>query len=174
MQGIYKITNIVNGKFYIGSSCDIERRWSEHRTRNNGGQCNNKLIQRAWIKYGEENFKFEILEVVENSKQLLTREQYWITQTKCWHRNIGYNIMLDPRGGSKGRIVSEETRSKMRERNRGEKHNLAKLTENDVIKIKIYLKERTYPHRVLAEMFNVSKSLITKINTGKHWSHITV
>ena len=64
--GIYKITNLKNHKIYIGSSNNIMRRWYEHlRDLKNQKHCNSHL-QNAWNKYGENNFLFEIIEIVEN------------------------------------------------------------------------------------------------------------
>ena len=52
--GIYKITNLVNGKVYIGASKNIEKRWSVHR---NGHTAIAEDLQ----TFGLENFKFEVL-----------------------------------------------------------------------------------------------------------------
>ena len=60
ISGIYKITNNVNGKFYIGSSQNISRRWYDHKRELRIQKHHNKYLQRAWNKYGEENFSFEI------------------------------------------------------------------------------------------------------------------
>ena len=60
--GIYKITNKVNGKCYIGQSQDIATRFREHRYLLRQNKYGNNKIQNAWNKYGEENFTFEIIE----------------------------------------------------------------------------------------------------------------
>lgn len=61
--GVYKITNVVNGKFYIGSSKDIKDRWNSHRSDLNGNtRHHSKSLQDDWEKYGESSFRFEILE----------------------------------------------------------------------------------------------------------------
>ena len=72
--GIYKITNLLNGKIYIGQSIHIEKRWKEH--------CQNSsksLISQAIQKYGKENFSFQILEEC-NENQLLEKESKYILQ----------------------------------------------------------------------------------------------
>lgn len=74
MIGIYKITNKINGNFYIGQSVDIKRRFMEHRTPN-GTMTPIKL---AIKKYGLENFAFEVLEECSKDK-LNEREIYWIS-----------------------------------------------------------------------------------------------
>lgn len=59
MIGIYKITNKINGKFYIGQSNDIERRFNEHCTKWKQSRI---PLDLAIHKYGKENFLFEVLE----------------------------------------------------------------------------------------------------------------
>ena len=77
MIGIYKIENLVNGKVYIGQSKHIKQRFEEHSSRLLKNKHENLYLQRAWNKYGEENFKFEVIEECEEEK-LTEREQYWI------------------------------------------------------------------------------------------------
>ena len=66
MKGIYKITNKINNKSYIGYSNNIERRWQEHMARYNCQQEYNKVLYKAIRKYGLSNFSFEVIEETEN------------------------------------------------------------------------------------------------------------
>lgn len=95
--GIYKITNLINNKFYIGSSSDLKKRLYEHRRELNLGVHANKHLQSAWNKYGEENFKFEIIETIENAsctnKYLRDLETKYIQESKCYEDSIGYNFI---------------------------------------------------------------------------------
>jgi len=64
--GCYKITNRINGKFYVGSSSDIHERWKGHinnLNHPNPKKHHNKYLQAAWNKYGEDAFDFEILAI---------------------------------------------------------------------------------------------------------------
>ena len=79
MTGIYKITNKINGKFYIGLSNNIKRRWGEHKTPKNINKTTN--IAKAFRKYGIENFEFEVIEICEVDK-LAEREMYHIEKLK--------------------------------------------------------------------------------------------
>jgi len=97
--GIYKITNLKNGKFYIGSSKDVDRRWWEHINELNKNTHVNKKLQNAWNFYGKDNFKFEIIEEVNDDKILLEREQYYLDTFQPYRNNIGYNIALNSSGG---------------------------------------------------------------------------
>ena len=58
--GIYKITNLVNGKVYIGQSQDIYSRWKEHKYARN--KRDYFALYGAFKKYGLDNFSFEIVE----------------------------------------------------------------------------------------------------------------
>ena len=77
MTGIYAIINKVNGKIYVGQAVSIEDRWGDHKARLNRGKHENSHLQRAWDKYGADNFEFTVLtECAE--EQLNTMEEYFI------------------------------------------------------------------------------------------------
>ena len=59
--GIYKITNTVNGKIYIGSAVDLSRRKRDHFWSLRKGTHCNAYLQKSFNKYGENNFSFEVL-----------------------------------------------------------------------------------------------------------------
>ena len=99
-SGIYKITNIVNKKFYIGSSKDIEHRLEEHKKHLFGGYHINPKLQNAWNKYGHDKFLFEIIEETESDQKILfERENYYLSTLKPYERNVGYNICDKAEGG---------------------------------------------------------------------------
>ena len=91
MIGIYRIRNKINGKCYYGSSKNIEKRWQRHKNqlKNNN---HNPLLQRAWNKYGESNFIFEVVEECKLSILLETEQKYLDTLPE-------YNIGLTASGG---------------------------------------------------------------------------
>jgi group I intron endonuclease len=91
-MGIYKIVNLNNDKFYIGSSINIERRWSEHNYQLGCDNHHSIKLQNAWNKYGERCFEFKIVEIVKNRKDLFSIEQEWINRTGCWDN--GYNVSM--------------------------------------------------------------------------------
>jgi group I intron endonuclease len=109
-SGVYRLTNLENGKFYVGSSVDLGCRFTTYycfiyisvRTKSS-------LICRALLKYGYSKFKVEILEYC-GKEILLQREQYYLDLLKP-----EYNI-LKTAGNSLGFKHSEDTLAKFRAR----------------------------------------------------------
>lgn len=80
--GVYRIQNIRNGKFYIGSTnINFNRRWQQHINQLNGNKHYNRYLSNAWTKYGEESFIFGIIEYCEEGS-VLEREQFYIDTLK--------------------------------------------------------------------------------------------
>lgn len=78
-SGIYKITNKINGRIYIGSAKRFKERWSQHSSSLRSQKHNNKFLQADFNKCGEEAFVFEVLEVTEGKtkeERLLIEEGY--------------------------------------------------------------------------------------------------
>ena len=89
MSYIYKITNNINGKIYIGKTMrSIKQRWKEHLANIKKEECKNRPLYRAINKYGAENFSIEKIE--ECSDIILSdREKYWIEYYNSFKN--GYN-----------------------------------------------------------------------------------
>lgn len=66
--GIYRICCVANGRAYIGQSINIEGRWKEHKKSLEAGSHSNVHLQRAWDKYSESNFSFEVAVVCEQEE----------------------------------------------------------------------------------------------------------
>lgn len=75
ISGIYKITNIITGDFYIGSSKNIMKRWANHKSPSKQAEHTGIKLYQAFSKYGLDKFSFEILEETNNLRE---REEYWI------------------------------------------------------------------------------------------------
>lgn len=119
--GIYTITCLGNGRVYVGSSIDINRRFRHHRRDLQEGRHKNVLLSRSWNKYGEDAFLFAIVEVVTDRNLLIEREQWWIDCLNSANRRDGFN--LSPRAGSSlGVKHSEDARLRMSKAMKGKSH----------------------------------------------------
>ena len=116
--GIYCIENVINHKRYIGQSVHIYRRWSEHKYELNNNMHHNDYLQKSWNKYGPDNFKFNIIELC-NVDELDDKETYYIELYHTLDEECGYNLIS---GEGVNRVISEETREKLRQANRRRKH----------------------------------------------------
>lgn len=118
--GIYSILNLENGKIYVGQSIDIFPRFKRHLYLLRNNKHPNNHLQKAFNKYGEKSFKFNILENC-SKKQLNNNEQWWIKYFKSNLKENGYN---NTSGGDSNYIFSEESRKKMSYAQKGEKHSM--------------------------------------------------
>lgn len=113
VSGIYKITNKINGKVYIGQAVDLWKRISNgYLNTLPNGKNHNQHLQRAWDKYGGTNFKIEIQEECKKDK-LNEREQYWMDYYNSCDINYGYNICPEA-GSNRGHKHSAESIEKIR------------------------------------------------------------
>lgn len=87
---IYQIKNKINGKIYIGSAVNFDRRKYHHIYLLNKNIHRNLKLQNSWNKHGEDNFEFYILEKVIEKENLFCREQHWMDLLGCVEN--GYNI----------------------------------------------------------------------------------
>lgn len=114
MQGIYKIINRVNGKYYVGSSDNVEERLRAHNRALKCGK-NSIYLQNAWNKYGGENFIFEPIEEVVGAREaLLACEQGYLDEG--FEKGVLYNISTDATSGMGGQKHSKETLANMKGR----------------------------------------------------------
>lgn len=89
MAYIYKITNQINGKAYIGKTLlTIEQRWKQHISDSFKKRCEKRPLYDAINKYGVENFTIEIIENC-SPECINDRERYWIEHFKTF--KYGYN-----------------------------------------------------------------------------------
>lgn len=115
--GIYGIRNLINGKIYVGKTgMNFGDRWDSHRSLLNNGKHDNPHLQKAWNKYGKDNFEFIVLEDCEID-ELSDREKYYIKLYK--DMGLAYNIHDGgDEGYNLGKHLSEETKQKIGEKNK--------------------------------------------------------
>ena len=107
ISGIYKIVNKINGKYYVGSSCNIfgeNGRWSKHSNELIKNTHYNIHLQRAWNKYGMSSFEFIVVEITDSLHEI---EQIYLDQAK---KDDVYNMKFSPSGGGQ---FSDEVLSKI-------------------------------------------------------------
>lgn len=145
IKAIYKITNLINNKIYIGQSVHPEKRWKEHQQR--AKTCYDDYpIHLAINKYGANNFSFEILEWTEDYDN---EEKRLIQQLNTLSPN-GYNI-ID--GGHSPIMI-------------GEDHPRNTVSNNNVLSIICELKQNKLSDREIAIKYKVSDKVIADINHG--------
>lgn len=144
--GIYKITNLINGKMYIGQSVNIERRWRDERAAVNASYDHEYYSPkcRAMRKYGLENFSFEILEECASS-ELNQREKYW-ADTLHTYTPDGYNVAICGHNSS---------------------WHWNKLTPESFQQLVVDLQTSTMSEVELAKKYSVSLDTVSTINLGK-------
>lgn len=108
-SGIYCIENSITNIRYIGSSQDIPVRFSQHKRMLKKGSHHSIFLQRAWDKYGSENFKFKTLAILELSELLPTEQRLLDLE----HLGNTYNIAKDAVSWMKDRKHSDETKRRM-------------------------------------------------------------
>lgn len=113
---IYRITNIVNDKVYVGQTIrTLKERWKQHRSQAKHGST--YAIHSAIRKYGEDNFEIEIIDTASNREELDAKEIYWIEFYNSMTPN-GYNLCE----GGRSHRMTPETHAKVSGENHWTKH----------------------------------------------------
>jgi len=118
VMGIYQIANIYNGKKYIGKSKNIRSRWLIHIQLLRRGEGANAHLQHAWNFHGEDNFTFEILEIVRDEDALSIREKFLVEE-----RSPEYNLAIVTESSWN---FTDEIRKKMRDAKLGKPASISK------------------------------------------------
>lgn len=175
MKVIYKILNKKTGDFYIGSAVNVKKRWNVHKCLLRKGLHHSIILQRAWNKYGENEFAFHIIEHVIDVKFIYEREQFYIDLT-----HPKYNVCkVAGKYGRLGIKHTEESINKMRIASTGNSNRKGKKCsiESKAL-MKISNKGKGRPHSV--EFINKLKIIkcqpILQFTTDysfiKEWSSI--
>lgn len=134
MIGIYKITNKVNGKVYIGQSISIEHRWVAHKSTafRKTSKEYDKPLYASIRKYGLDNFDFSVIEECQPA-ELNEKEIYWIKYYQSNDLSKGYN--LTPGGNQAVTLIPEELYKKWEEGSTvGELVELFKVNKSTISK----------------------------------------
>ena len=170
---VYEITNLINGKKYIGKRschCPIE----DDKYMGSG-----KLIKKAHKKYGIENFKKNVLYICESDALAYAKEKELIESVEAWNNDMYYNLDGGGRGTGSGKAhplygthLSEDRKEKLRQINLGKKH-----TEETKLKISIANKGRQSPNKgkklsesTKLKIANAHRGKTISLETKKLWS----
>ena len=162
LSGIYKITNTINNKFYIGSAVDLKERKYEHfRKLSKNNHCN-ILLQNSFNKYKKEFFIFDVLELCDK-KDLIIKEQFYLDTL-----NPVFNICKIA-GNKLGVKHKEKSKEKLREtlKLKREIEGSRKLTILQIEEIKEMI-SNNYKLSNIANKYNVSISTISKLKTANN------
>lgn len=237
ISGIYGISNLVNGKIYIGKSLYLRKRFNYHEAMLKKNKHPNAHLQSSFNKYGEEAFEFRVFENCQ-LKDLPSKEQLWVNLHKgrlynhvlevencesSWaarkrmslaaktkgsnnpffgkkHTNSSkrkmslalkefYSNSIHPRLGKRHTNLSKKKMSlaamgrqspmkdknhteKSKQKMRGSKCHMTKLTDQQVLEIKNLLQSKKFSQGKIAKQFNVADSLISRIKTGTRRQYI--
>lgn len=150
MIGIYKITNNINGKIYVGQSNNIQRRFLEHKNR---GTISRIPVDIAMQKYGKENFSFEVVEEC-TIVQLNQKEMHWINYFNSVEN--GYNCSI---GGEQQSV--------------GNNNGRAILTDDEIKIIRTAYNSHERRKDVYEQFKDkIAFSSFAQIWDGTSWSHI--
>lgn len=144
---IYKTTNLINGKFYVGQDSKNNPEYIGSGT----------LLKRAIEKHGISNFIKETLEVCSTQEELNEREKYWIKETKA--QELGYNIA---EGGQGGNTMCEENRERIVNGFKGKTHTLESNEKRRKTREK-----RKQENPDVYKMSEEQKQILSKTHKGK-------
>ena len=175
MAVIYRITNMANGKYYIGSADSFARREWQHKYDLRRKMHKNPRLQAAWDKYGEDMFVFEILEEVPEGESQLQTEDRWLKdhvgKSDCYNINPSAEL---PRLGV---ILSEEAKTNIsrgrKGKHAGEGHYRYGQTVSEEVRKKIGDAQRGKPkgagRKVSAEGLAKIRANIEAGRSHMHW-----
>lgn len=151
--GVYQILCISTKKSYVGSTIQgFNKRFKEHQRMLKSNKHHSTKLQRAWNKYGEENFSYLILEVVTDKKAIRQREKYWLDLLNTFKNGFNCSNKTDGPEVVKGLI--------------GEKSRRAKLTNLEVAEARKRYEagESSYD---LAKIYRISATSLIRAIRGK-------
>lgn len=162
----YKITNLSNGKVYIGKTKNVKSRWAAHKSRalNVKDSRFNYPLSNAIRKYGVDNFVFEVIQSCETELEINFYEEYFISLFKSniniYGKSFGYNLT---NGGEKnaGGKLTEETRLKMSKSHQGLLHS--EDSKNKIGKAHIGMRHSKEVKVILSNAFSGEKSCTAKL-----------
>lgn len=134
-SAVYKITNLINGKIYVGSAVNLYNRYRSYKRRVLKDAPRRMVVEKAMVKYGIENFSFEVIERLSGKETTLAREQVWIDALQPFDP-VGYNVNKKAKSRL-GMTVSDDVKMKMSltRKNKMRSGEIKKVFSKEVLKI---------------------------------------
>lgn len=167
-SGIYKITNNVNNKIYIGSTKNFRVRYLGHRNSLKNGTHHSKRFQGFVNEFGLECLVFEKY-LLTNADFLLSEEQKAMDFYECYKQENGYNISPIA-GKTLNNNPSLETRKLLSIVKMGSKNGMSKMNDETVLSIRKEYHTKT--NQELCLKYGLGKKSIFNIISGNTWSHL--
>ena len=182
---LYTITNLVDGKIYIGISFNIKSRWASHLRTCKNEQVQHsgrrkKILYHAMRKHGIENFSFQVIQKFSKRSEASQAEKFWIAEMK----NLGYQLYNCTSGGegvgsydptpqyiaklikrNKERFADPKQKENMSVIQRGEKNHNCKIKDSEIREI-IDLRKYGFTLNWIGDKYGVSFGTISKICIG--------
>lgn len=179
--GIYQITNLQNGKSYVGSAVSFSKRWKEHLRQLTNGNHHSTVMQRAWNKYGEAAFQFKKLLVCAKSDLI------WYEQRAIDALKPAYNI-CKVAGSVLGYRHTPEAKAAAAERASGNTHRRGRKGPKEVCDrisagrkgkgigrvFDVETREKIAAAQRGRTLTEEQKEHLRKINTGKTYGQDTI
>jgi group I intron endonuclease len=156
ISGIYYIYCSLNKKGYVGSSCDIFSRWSNHKHNLRNGKHANKIIQNSYDKYGNNEFDYKVL--AECPKEYLLKLEQWFKDKSKLNSN--FNIRKEC-ASNIGIVCSEITKEKIRNKAIGRKFKSETIEKLSKIKKQRIKEDNLYKEKIMS---NIVKNPIGEKN----------
>lgn len=185
-SGIYKIIHKDSGKYYVGRSVNIQKRFKEHLYNLINNNHHNDNLQNAWNKYGKNAFEFVISEYLENNVSLLKEyEQKYLDIIKNERLNginNSYNYAENSEFGgpmdeqsrikisnaNRNRVWKEESRKKLSILNKGKNNKMyGTIGPNRGKKLSDVTRLKMSKSKIGTKLSNETREKLSKINTGK-------
>lgn len=169
LSGIQRILNKINGNCYIGSSLNVEKRYKHHLStlRHNSSRCS--ILQKAFNKYGEDNFEFQVILCCKPEYRLYYEQQL------IRELNSQYNVFTNVSDSPLRQFTfTEQSKLKMSIAHKGKKlseqhkHNISLANKG-----RVFSKESKDKIRKAKQNTTLSQETIKKMSEakkGKPWS----